>query len=413
MRSSRTRARVITLVAWLAAAPSPLFAQNGANGGGPIVIGQRLSLHSEVLNEDRPLWVYTPAGYDQSTAAYPVLYLLDGNGHFHHTTGAIQFLAANNRMPQMIVVAIPNTDRTRDLTPSASTAANAGRLPTAGGADNFLRFIRQELQPWVEREYRTQPYRVLIGHSFGGLFAMHTLITHPETFNAYISISPSLWWDDERTVRNGESLFTDHPNLKGALYMTMGNEGGTMLAGAWGFARILETSAPDSFDWKWTPMEAEDHGSVPYRSTYDGLEWLFRGWNEPGLMQRAVAAGADGLAMIEDHYAGLSERLGYAVPVPEGTINRIGYGLLGRRKVEDAIRMFTLNADRHPGSANVYDSLGDALAAACRRDEARDSYARAYELAAAILHPNTATYNANFDRISEEIERGVACTPTS
>ena len=412
MPCSRRRALVITVVAWLVAAPAPLLAQNGANGAQPIVIGQRLSLHSRILNEDRPLWVYTPAGYQQGTDTYPVLYLLDGGGHFHHTTGAMQFLAANNRMPQMIVVAIPNTDRTRDLTPPTH-AANADRWPTAGGADNFLRFIRQELQPWVEGEYRTQPYRVLIGHSLGGLFAAHTLITQPETFNAYIAISPSLWWDDEGTARDGQSLFTDHPNLKGALYMTMGNEGGIMLAGAWGFARILETSAPDSFDWKWTPMEAEDHGSVPHRSTYDGLEWLFRGWNSPGLMQRAVAAGADGLAVLEDHYAGLSERMGYAVPVPGSTINRMGYSLLGQEKVDDAIRIFRMNAERHPSSANVYDSLGDALAAACRRDEARDSYGRAYELAAGISHPNTAAYKGNFDRISEEIERGVACTPAS
>ncbi len=410
MRRCPTRALVITLVAWLVATPAPLFAQNGGNGGEPIVIGYRVTLHSQILNEDRPLWVYTPPGYDQSTDAYPVLYLLDGRGHFHHTTGAMQFLAANNRMPEMIVVAIPNTDRTRDLTPPASVA-DASQFPAAGGADNFLRFIREELQPWVEREFRTQPYRVLVGHSFGGLFAMHTLITHPETFNAYISISPSLWWNAEATVRNGESLFTDHPDLKGSLYMTMGNEGGRMLAGAWGFARILETSAPESFDWEWTPMEAEDHGSVPHRSTYDGLEWLFRAWNAPGLMPRAVAAGADGLTIIEAHYAGLSERVGYSVPVPEGIINQMGYALLGQQKVDDAIMIFRANVDRHPGSANVYDSLGDALAAACRRDEARDSYGRAYEMAAANSHPNTAVYKANFDRVSEEIVGGVACTP--
>ena len=161
-----------------------LFA--GTNDSKPFVIGETITLKSDILNEDRQILISKPAGYDQSSMKYPVMYLLDGNAHFHHTTGIIQFLWSIGNMPQMIVVAIPNTQRTRDLTPATSDTSS--RLQNAGGADNFLKFIRRELMPHVESNYRTQPYKLLVGHSFGGLFAVNTLLTHPESFDAYVAI---------------------------------------------------------------------------------------------------------------------------------------------------------------------------------------------------------------------------------
>ena len=83
----------------------------------PIVIGNKRQIESKILNETRPLWISTPSSYDAGEERYPVLYLLDGNAHFHHTTGTVGFLSSNDRIPEMLVVAIPNTDRTRDLTP--------------------------------------------------------------------------------------------------------------------------------------------------------------------------------------------------------------------------------------------------------------------------------------------------------
>ncbi len=384
----------------------------GQDNGEPVVIGHRYTVHSQILDEDRPVLVHTPAGYEGSLAHFPVIYVLDGPDHFHHTSGTMEFLAANNRMPHAIVVAVPNTsDRTHDLTPPVTVPDTANQFPTAGGADDFLRFLQDELRPWVEREYRTAPYRILIGHSFGGLFATHALINEPQAFNAYISISPALWWDDETWKEKAESMFEDHPDLNGSLYITMGSEGGMMLAGAWGLTRILETSAPESFRWKWTPMPAEDHGSVPHRSTYDGLEWLFDGWQMPDFFQVVMEQGDSGLAKIDWHYAELSERFGYDVRAPEATMNQLGYFLIQQERVDDAVRVLASNVHRYPESANVYDSLGDAFDAACRWEEAREHYARAYEKASAVSHPNTEIYRANLDRITAKIREGEACTP--
>src|SRR3989304_4129672 len=139
---------VEALLAALLVLPGVLSAQADT----AIVIGVKRTIHSDILSEDRVLWIQTPTGYDPAgTARYPVLYLLDGPGHFHHTSGVLEFLAAQNRIPPMIVVAVANTDRTRDLTPPV-TRDTAGQFRTAGGASAFLRFLRDELRPRIERE---------------------------------------------------------------------------------------------------------------------------------------------------------------------------------------------------------------------------------------------------------------------
>lgn len=166
-----------------------------------------------VFGEQRSFIVGLPASYEFSDTRYPVLYLLDGSQHFHYTTGITTFLSANQFIPQMIVIAVNNTDRRRDLTPPSQVPAEQQSMPTHGGADNFRRFLADELIPWVDQKYRTHPYKVLSGHSLGGLFAVHTLATQPDLFNAYIAISPSMQWNAQHLVKQAEQYFSSTRRL--------------------------------------------------------------------------------------------------------------------------------------------------------------------------------------------------------
>lgn len=327
--------------------------------GKDIVIGQSFSLNSEVLNEERPYQIYLPDDYDKNGAPVSVLYLLDGDGHFHHTTGIVSFLKRQGRIPNFMVVSIPNTnDRTRDLTPTIKLDMEAKKnFATAGGADNMLSFIKNELIPHIDKTYNTSPYKILTGHSFGGIFAVHTFIKEPELFDAYISISPSMWWDNQNLVAEAESFLAEKPELENFFYMTMGNEGGNMLGGAMKLAALFEETEIPGFNWDFKLMEEETHGSIPHRSTYYGLEAIFKGWFSADLQKLYTEGGMDG---VKSHYSKVSKKLGYEMAPTEAEINNLGYRLMGSGAKEKALELFLENIKLHPNSFNVYDSAAEA-----------------------------------------------------
>ncbi len=405
--------RLIAAILFTAVLALPGAAVSQAGGpsgdGTPVVIGRSYTVPSLVLNEDRPIQVYFPPDYEGSTDPFPVIYVLDGPGHLLHTAGSMQFLADNQRVPSAIVVSINNTagHRTRDLTPPVTDSAGRAAFPDAGGADAFLRFLQEELKPWMASHFRVAPFSMLIGHSFGGLFVTHVLNTDPGAFKAYVAISPSLWWDGGAFTEGLASMFMRHPDAKGSLYMTMGSEGGDMLAGAWHFLETLEVKAPPSFRWKWQPMPAEDHGSVPARSTYDGLEWIFSEWSARDRFRALATEGMAAYPMLETHFAVMAEQFGFDPrPLEEG-LNRAGYELVGRDNPAEGVRVFEKVVELYPESANAHDSLGDGLVAACRLDDARREYGTAITMAtAAGLTDFAAAYRGSLAELDALTARG-------
>ena len=158
-----------------------------------------------------------PRGNADGKTAYPVAYLTDGDDFINAVGAVTDFLAKIGRAPELILVGIPHTDRTRDLTPThvetADDGINVWQTKSSGGADKFLQFIETELMPEVEKRYRTQPFRVLAGHSLGGLFAVHALSTRPGLFNVYVAVSPSLWWDGQSEVNRFEGFIAKQKRL--------------------------------------------------------------------------------------------------------------------------------------------------------------------------------------------------------
>ena len=138
-----------------------------------INIGTKHSLYSDVLKQDRPYSVYLPNSYSENGNPVSVVYLLDGNFHFHHTSGILNFLEQQGRIPPTMLVAIPNTDnRTRDLTPPIiKNPESAKNYKDPGEANNMLSFLEKELIPEINKKYNTNEYKILIGHSFGGIMA--------------------------------------------------------------------------------------------------------------------------------------------------------------------------------------------------------------------------------------------------
>ncbi len=371
---------------------APVYGFGQAAEDNRIVIGERVKFQSKILQEERTFLIYRPANYNYSQSRYPVLYILDGNAHFHHVTGITRYLSQIRSIPRMMVVAIPNTNRDRDLLPT-----KMAHVRNSGGGDNFLKFIETELIPFVDNNYRTYPYRILVGHSFGGLFAVYTLLTKPKLFEAYIAVSPSLHWDNLLVLKKAMKLFKSKLSLKKFLYMTMGNETRDMLLSIKNFSKILREKAPRNLKWHYEYMKKEDHGSTPHRSIYNGLETLYPGWRLP---QKSFMAG---LKSIQKHYKGLSKKYGYHIPVPEYELNRLGYSLLSRKEMGKAVDIFKNNVELYPGSPNVYDSLGEAYEAANQLEEAKKNYEIACKKANEIAYPQNEIFKIHLLRVMKKM----------
>lgn len=290
----------------------------------PITIGNSITLHSDVLDEDRTIQIALPASYEEfSTQTYPVLYLLDGESNFHYLTGMINKLsrAPYPAIPEMIVVGIVNTDRTRDLTPSvvlpeAGEDVTKGRSGTKnGGNPEFFQFLEEEVMPKIEKNYRTADYNVFVGHSFGGITALNHLINGQKKMNAYIVHDPSIWWDSGEMLKRYEALKGSEVEPT-KLFVTQAGEAvkdGQLdhYNNVQGFNAYMETAPIKGLEYAFVGYEGEDHGSVPMKGNLDGLRYVFEG------MRLNIKAIPDNPDLIKEQYAALSHSLGVKIEPSE------------------------------------------------------------------------------------------------
>lgn len=359
-----------------------------------IPLGRRLRIHSKLLGEDREILVHLPAGYDQSRQRYPVLYLLDGNAHFEYASGIVDFLARNDRVPALILVAIPNMERRwRDLTmPLVKDEAAIREIASSGlevgGARTFLDFIADELMPWVDARYRTQPYRILSGHSLGGLFDVYAMLERPDVFQAHIAVSPTLSWDRRAWVDIAKQRIPSLPGRR-ALYLSWSDDevdirdAGQSLVD---WLRVHRSPDPHSHNqtltnliWKSRYYPGDDHGTTPLRTLYDGLEWLYADWKPDFLDLRGQDPASLG-AEIRAHYATLSQKYGYAVEPSFDTRYALTERLLEQQLDSEALALALQNAADHPGNPYVHRQIAEMLDKLGRSTEALVAYRRYLDL---------------------------------
>jgi predicted alpha/beta superfamily hydrolase len=343
-----------------------------------VAVGQSSHLWSKTLKEERRLLIQLPKQYAQSNERYPVLYLLDAEAQFTHTAGIVQFLSGNGRIPEMIVIAVTNTNRLRDLTPASADPKHRKEHPEAGGADAFLTFLADELTPWVNANYRTQPYRILAGHSLGGLFAVHTLTTRPQTFQAYLAVSPSLWWDERASVKQAEARFGALPAGPHFLRLTWGDNENIIRDSTAELIEWLKVNPPPNLQWSQRYYAGDDHGTTPHRSHYDGLEELFANWR-PQFQIDDVDQKLD-LATIEAHYTKLSAKYGFPVKPDADAIEYVANGLTEKKEHTAALELRRRNVRDYPWRADVHLWLGESFAELNRPEEARREYDQALQL---------------------------------
>lgn len=365
----------------------------------PLAVGRSLTIHSSILDENRRLLIYCPPDYETNDQPMPVIYLLDGRANFQHTAATVDLLVVNARMPRSMVVAIANTDRDRDFTAVVTDRRSSG------GADRFLEFIETELIPFIEREFNTAEHRTVIGHSLGGLFVMHALVERSDLFDAAIVISPAVT-NDER-VGDGSRPISKRLDIvleardtwPLSLFVTMSD--GEDARWTTDFEPILDalrSKAPSDLRWEFRQMVGEDHGTTVLGSTYHGLRYINEDWDTSGLVREGD------LDALVERFESLSRRLGFAIQPPEMMVNLVGYRLLGEERMSDAIDVFESNVELYPESANVHDSLGEALELSGKLPGALRSYRRAVKLAQRSNDARLPIFESNLQRVESLLE---------
>lgn len=182
---------------------------------------------SIVPGQEYQLQVMLPAGYNNSNdKKYPVLYLMDAQWDFPLLASLYGQQYYDGFIPSMIIVGVtwggvnPNPDslRARDYTPT-----NEKRLPQSGGASRFLSVLKNEVIPFIEKNYRVENNdRILMGCSLGGLFTMYTLFTEPDLFQRYVAASPAYGWDNQVIYQYEKKYFENKSNPAGRLFMCVG-----------------------------------------------------------------------------------------------------------------------------------------------------------------------------------------------
>ncbi|WP_268034746.1 alpha/beta hydrolase-fold protein [Algoriphagus sp. PAP.12] len=348
----------------------------------PITIGTKHKIHSTILNEEREYWINLPESYeDEGTSykKYPLLIILDGNLHFQSITGAVNYMSSgyngNLRIPEMIVVAIQNVNRRRDFTPDKIVTT---RPNDSGGGENFLSFMENELIPELDQNYRTAPYRILFGHSLGGLLATHAYMKENTKFNSFIAVDPSFGtWDDETMDQKLDTLTEN--SFDRYIYIATANWGKRNIRNRDRHVRLFESlnsKCEGEFPAKLEYFEDENHGSVPQIAFYNGISAIFEGY---GIYYRDI----ESKDQLDEHFKALSNRLSFDFYPPEQLVNRIGYTFLqSRNDVEKAkaVDFFILNTEYYPNSYNAFDSLGEAYEMLGNFSKAIENYQKSLAL---------------------------------
>jgi len=373
--------------------------------GVTISTGERQTLHSTILGKDRVVLVSTPSSDDPSRR-YPVLYLTDAELEFDQTRASVEFLARNGEIPEMIVVGVTNPDRTHDLYATKADFKWGARtipFPNSGNADLFLEFFQKELIPWVETNYHSTPFRILAGVSAGGNFALHAMRTEPSLFQAIMVASPWLAWDDHKESKALVSFFaTTKKAPVHALFFSYADEGPVVKSGIDALTAALRARNDPSLRWASASYPNETHETTVLKSYYDGLRMIFAGWRYPRDPQTNELTGS--LDDMKAYYEQLGERLGVTNQPPEGVVNELGYRDLRANRIDAALAAFRFNTREYSQSPNTWDSLGEALERAGKRDEALTSYHEAVALAEANHSSHLEAFRTHLTRLAEGLK---------
>ncbi len=320
-----------------------------------IELGYTESLYSTVLKEERKLEIGLPYGFKSGKGSYPLVLVLDGGDLFRYVKSYLDVLTPNF-FPEMVVVGVPNTNRGRDLD------VRNGKMT---GAKNFQKFIAKELLPYLKQKYQTTDFNILMGHSLGGLFALHTLLEGSLPFQAAIATSPSLNQKEGKLTIELDLKNINPEKLKGKylFYSAGGDEDENLIKYLKDLSSRLKKIDSKGFTLGSEVFDGEGH--FPIKGFYQGIRSLFANWGPPthwffkGNLQELIS-----------HYKAKELKFQMKVTPPSDLIWSLRSRLKREKKQTKLIEATFYHVQQYPHNTVRYLVLADLYLEIKQKDKA-------------------------------------------
>ncbi len=373
-----------------------LFFQNSAFAqleSEDIVIGQSIEIQSRIYNKDIRLSVALPRDYAESKEKYPVLYSVQT--YFLHIAGSVEHLS-RGQIPNMIYVHVETYD-SGDLIPTPIPSR-----PDSGGADRFISFFKEELFPFIDSHYRTQPFRLLLSGSWGGVFCLYSLMTQPTVFNGAIAGTPWFIYDgDEQYMLNNVKGWLNRQHFsRNFLFMAISNDRDPGLHESFdAFSEILNEEPRTGLRFHHVSWQDEDHWSISHKAGYDGLKWIFQDWRE---IPESVLN--DGPTALKQYRSKLADLYGYDIGINPESLRMFCSRLTREGKYEKAIELHKYQIELSPDSPLSYEGLGRTYEAMGELELALESLETALDFAEKQSFPDLARFEDRIERVRKRMD---------
>jgi len=332
--------RVFTVIVFLFSMQQAA-AQNLSNKD--IVIGKSFTLHSNILNEDRSVYISLPLNYNRNIHSYPVIIVMDGEYLFEIASSIVKIKASRNEMPESIVVGIPNNAGKRyDMAMQLSYPDGRTFFGDADGKKikDYLTFFRKELFPFLENNYRVNTHKTIIGMSptFGPI--LEAFWNEPDLFDGYIILAAELALKTTSGKTIAERILNsikDKQRSKSAIYIGKAGDDLKRRPKEEALAYIelnqkLENTANPNINYKIEILENENHYGMSISGIEHGLEniYPYKTWSVP---YRDFWNSENPANEIKLFYDNLSDHYGfeilpledsfYAAQTLSGTVRRL------------------------------------------------------------------------------------------
>lgn len=357
------------------------------------------TIASAVFNKERTVRVFLPSRYlNDSTATFPVVYVLDAQSDrfWNIAKGNIGYLSDNYAIIPTIVVGIVSDNRGEEFSPPATDLQN---------------HFKNEVFPLIEANYRTDGFRAVIGHSWGGNFVGTTLFSeNKELFNAYIGISPSFGDTDNLVVKNAASMLKNKDEFKKYLYFSHGDVGRRELEFK-GYVNSIDSLIKrypnTSLAWQPRLIERVDHWQIVGPSICDAMISMSRNYFADQKVMEGLAKRSDGdlKSQIKAFNKKQKSTFGYIHEPTSGYLNFVANDFRDMDDYDTAIAIYNMALEKSPDDVKVYVNICDVYDKTGNKKAAKPAFQKTLNLLEAQKEKVGERYYTNVKKwLNEKLE---------